>query len=101
MEEILSMVEIFKALSDPIRLRILDLLLKQQKGDEYCVCDLADEIGISQPNVSHHLKILKSAGLVRCEKSEGCSYYVVNAEKLRELCQNLNRTFLGDEYECH
>ncbi|WP_051585885.1 ArsR/SmtB family transcription factor [Caldanaerobius polysaccharolyticus] len=96
MEDILVLVDTLKALSDPIRLRILSMLLKQQKGDEYCVCDLAEELCISQPNVSHHLKILKSAGLVKCEKSEGCSYYVVNGGKLKELCESLNKILLED-----
>lgn len=81
--------EIFKALSDPVRLKVLKLLPKHGEEKELCVCALADELGISQPNVSHHLKILKSVGLVKCEKHEGYSYYAVNMDKIKYLFENL------------
>ena len=71
---------VFHALSDPLRLRLLDLLPKSETLKPICVCDLAKRLGVSQPNVSHHLKILRSAGLVHCRKREGFSFYQVDPE---------------------
>ncbi|MGQ9629667.1 MAG: ArsR/SmtB family transcription factor [bacterium] len=85
-----ELANVFKALSDPLRLKILKLLPKMgEKEKEICVCELASKLGISQPNVSHHLGILKSAGLVRCEKSGGFSYYIVDLEKAQEALNRL------------
>ena len=86
-----EMAEIFKALSDPMRLKVLKLLPKHGEEKELCVCALADELGISQPNVSHHLKILKSVGLVKCAKQEGFSYYAVNMDKIKCLFTELEK----------
>ena len=55
-----ELVKIFKALSDPARIRIVKLLEKK----DMCVCELKEALGIGQSNVSHHLRILKEAGLV-------------------------------------
>ncbi|MBZ4647669.1 MAG: transcriptional regulator, ArsR family [Clostridia bacterium] len=81
-----ELAEVFKALSDPLRIKLLKLLSanKQAKKKELCVCELAEALGVSQPNVSHHLKILKQAELVQCEKSDTFCYYVVNTEKIQE-----------------
>ncbi|MDK2800689.1 MAG: ArsR family transcriptional regulator, arsenate/arsenite/antimonite-responsive transcriptional [Clostridiales bacterium] len=78
--------EVFKALSAPLRLEILKLLSgeKQVQQKDLCVCELAEELGVSQPNISHHLKILKQAGLVTCEKNDTFCYYVVNIEKIKQ-----------------
>lgn len=84
-----ELAQVFKALSDPLRLRLLKLLTKQNQCKEFCVGGLAAELGISQPNVSHHLKILKSAGLIKCQKCDGYSYYVVNMERLEVLLPEL------------
>ena len=84
-----EMAEVFKALSDPLRLRLLEMLSKSDgaRTRDICVCDLAGRLGVSQPNVSHHLKILKTAGLVHCERNAGFSYYQVNRQKITEaLC---------------
>lgn len=91
MSNIDEISEIFKALSDPMRLKVLKLLPKHGEEKELCVCALAEELGISQPNVSHHLKILKSVGLVKCDKHEGFSYYVVNMDKLKCLFLDLQK----------
>ena len=53
----------FKALGDPGRLRLLSLIAAHESG-EACVCDLTGPVGLSQPTVSHHLKVLREAGLV-------------------------------------
>lgn len=89
MSNVDEMSDVFKALSDPMRLRVLKLLPKHDENKELCVCALADELGISQPNVSHHLKILKSVGLVKCDKREGFSYYIVNMDKIKCLFDDL------------
>jgi ArsR family transcriptional regulator len=54
-----SITGILKALSDPLRLKSLKLPSKQSKRKDLRVCALADQLGVSQPNLSHHLKILK------------------------------------------
>ena len=57
----------FAALSDPVRLRLLSLLATSADG-AVCACDLVEPVGKSQPTVSHHLKVLREAGLVTSEK---------------------------------
>ncbi len=64
----------FKALGDPTRVRLVSLIAAQP-GQEACVCDLVDPVGLSQPTVSHHLKILTEAGLVAREQRGKWAYY--------------------------
>ncbi len=72
----------FKALGDPLRLRLLGMLPGEDGEDSLGVCELARKVGISQPCLSHHLSVLKGAGLVDCQK-EGCSaFYFVNREQV-------------------
>lgn len=59
-------VDVFKALADPTRIKILELV----KNDEKCICEIIPETGKSQPNVSQHLKVLKVAGLIG-ERKDG------------------------------
>lgn len=77
---------VFKALSDPLRLRLLNLLPGSGDKRTFCVCDLARQLSVSQPCLSHHLNILKNAGLVGFEK-DGCSvfYFVDEDEVLSRL----------------
>jgi len=65
--------EIFKALGDPYRLRILATLSRSKH--EVCVCDFTDAFPLSQPTVSHHLGVLRDAGLVECERRGTWVYY--------------------------
>lgn len=67
--------EVFRALGDAARLRILLLLPRTESDTPVSVQDLADALGMAQPNVSQHLRVLKAAGLVTCQKSCGHSYY--------------------------
>jgi ArsR family transcriptional regulator len=62
----------FKVLSDPVRLRLLAMIAGT---DEACVCDLTDGVGLSQPTVSHHLKVLHDSGFVTREKRGTWAYY--------------------------
>jgi ArsR family transcriptional regulator len=75
----------FKALSDPIRLQVLELLRER----EMCVCDLCDCIDVAQSKLSFHLKTLKSAGLVRSRQEGRWIYYSLNLPQLVELEQYL------------
>jgi ArsR family transcriptional regulator len=82
--------ELFKALGDPLRLRIMRLLPAVDRCGEVCnVSELADELGVSQPNVSHHLKILKHAGVVRCRKMCRDVYYWIDREALERAFEEL------------
>jgi ArsR family transcriptional regulator, arsenate/arsenite/antimonite-responsive transcriptional repressor len=73
-----------KALADPARLRLLSLL-QAQPGNEACVCHLTEPLGLSQPTVSHHLKVLLQAGLVEREQRGSWAFYRVDQEALSAL----------------
>ena len=75
---------IFKALADPGRLRLLNFIAAQP-GAEACVCYLTEPIGLSQPTVSHHLKVLNAAGLLQREKRGAWVYYRVVPERLEAI----------------
>jgi ArsR family transcriptional regulator len=72
----------FRALGDPARLRLLSLI---SCCGEACACDLVDEVGVSQPTVSHHLKVLYEAGLVDKERRGKWIHYWVVPEAMAEL----------------
>jgi len=65
--------ELFRALGDPHRLRLLEIIAKA--SPDICVCDLNDGVPLLQPTVSHHLRVLKEAGLVTCERRANWMYY--------------------------
>lgn len=69
-----ELVRLFKALGDENRLKII----KELHGNTYCVCDLADKIGIAQPTLSHHLKVLRETGLVHGEKQGPWMFCTLN-----------------------
>ncbi len=73
-----------KTIADPARLRLLSLIQAQPDG-EACVCHLTGPLGLSQPTVSHHLKVLLDAGLVERERRGSWAYYRVVAESLSTL----------------
>ena len=73
-----------KALADPSRLRLVSLLAASPDG-EACVCDLTEPLGLSQPTVSHHLKVLHQAGLLTREKRSTWAFYAVVPEALTAL----------------
>jgi ArsR family transcriptional regulator len=74
----------FTALADPVRLRVLSILAAAP-GGEVCVCDFVGPLGKSQPTVSHHLKILSEAGLVRGDRRGKWVWYSLNRVRLAEL----------------
>jgi ArsR family transcriptional regulator len=73
-----------KAIADPVRLRLLSLVASHADG-EACVCDLNDAFDLSQPTISHHLKLLHEAGLLDREKRGVWVYYRVNSGALGDL----------------
>lgn len=82
-DEAVVTAALFKALADPHRVRILNLLAAS--GRPVCVCDLTGPLGITQPTVSHHLKKLTTAGLLRREQRGTWAYYSLDATALRRL----------------
>lgn len=74
----------FAALADPVRLRLLSLLATSPDG-AVCVCDLVEPVGKSQPTVSHHLKVLRDAGLVSSDKRGVNVWYAAVPEALDGL----------------
>ena len=77
------MAQIAKALADPVRLQLVDVLRKH--AGKVCVCELVPLFDLSQPTVSHHLKVLRNAGLVESERRGLWAYYYVLPEALKEL----------------
>jgi ArsR family transcriptional regulator len=78
------LAEAFKALGDPVRLQLLSLLATAGEG-EVCACDLVQPVGKSQPTVSHHLKVLRDAGLVTSTKRGVNIWYAIVPEQLEAL----------------
>jgi ArsR family transcriptional regulator len=79
-----AMAKALRVLADPARLRLLSLIQAQPSG-EACVCHLTEPLGLSQPTVSHHLKVLLDAGLVEREQRGSWAYFRVAPEQLRSL----------------
>lgn len=79
-----------KALADPARLRLLSLIAAHA-GAEACVCDLIEPVGLSQPTVSHHLKVLAEAGLVTRDKRGVWAYYGLAPGAVEALSAHLVR----------
>ena len=95
MSEVESMADVLQALSDPVRLRLMGLLPCGEAPREICVCDLAEQLGVSQPNASHHLKVLRSAGLIRCQRKGGYAFYHVNRDVLQGTLSYLDSQILS------
>jgi len=88
-----DIAEHLKVLADPARLRILKELMGVRKKKSVCVRDLAERLQISQPNVSHHLRVLKTAGFISCQKAQEedqrFAYYSVDRAKIEVLFHNV------------
>ena len=82
------MAQVAKAIGDPIRLQLIDVL--RRHAGQVCVCELVPLFEVGQPTVSHHLKVLREAGLVGSERQGLWAYYYVRPEALRELARWLN-----------
>jgi ArsR family transcriptional regulator, arsenate/arsenite/antimonite-responsive transcriptional repressor len=77
-----------KAVADPARLQVLSILRSRPDG-EACACDLVEPLGLAQPTVSHHLKVLYQAGLLEREKRATWVHYRLPDDRLPSICQAL------------
>ena len=75
---------LLKALADPVRLRLMSLVASHE-GGEACVCDLGDAFDLSQPTISHHLKVLHEVGLLDRSKRGVWVYYRARTDALANL----------------
>ncbi len=87
-EQAAHLAPLFKALGDPVRLRLLSLIASHA-GGEACVCDVAGAFELSGPTISHHLKVLREAGLIEGDRRGTWIYYRVRPEALRLLAESL------------
>jgi len=83
-----------KALGDPVRTRIIEALSRPEAvccstEDQVCACDLERIVGLSQPTVSHHMKLLTDAGLVQARKSGRWVYYRLDRDRFQALAAYL------------
>ena len=69
-----GLAHVFRALGDPVRLRLVSLI-GAREGGEVCVCDLTNSFDLSQPTISHHLKVLREAGLIDSQRRGTWVYY--------------------------
>jgi len=83
-EQAVDLARLLKAIADPARLRLLSIVAASE-GQEACVCDLTEPIGLSQPTVSHHLKVLMDAGFLSRSKRGTWAYYALVPGALNSL----------------
>ncbi|MFI9844013.1 ArsR/SmtB family transcription factor [Nonomuraea sp. NPDC051941] len=88
-DEAAEMARVFKALGDPIRLRLLSLIGAQESGrqigDGVCVCELTVAFEVTAPTISHHLKVLREAGLIDSQRRGTWVYYWIIPATLKRL----------------
>ena len=82
-EQAAELATVFKALGDPVRLRLLSMIAARE--GEVCVCEMTPAFELSQPTISHHLKLLRQAGLIDCERRGTWVYYWVLPAALDRL----------------
>lgn len=87
-QDAVQLARTLKALADPARLRLLSLIAAHD-GAEACVCDLIEPVGLSQPTVSHHLKVLTDAGLITRDKRGVWAYFALVPGALESVTQHL------------
>ena len=85
-----DLARMFKALGDPVRLQLLSRVASHA-GGEACVCDLSVGFDLTQPTISHHLKVLRETGLLQCERRGTWVYYWVVPSALAQLSAVLDR----------
>jgi ArsR family transcriptional regulator, arsenate/arsenite/antimonite-responsive transcriptional repressor len=81
-DQAVDLARVFKAMGDPVRLRLLSLIASHE-GGEACVCDLSDVFELTGPTISHHLKVLREAGLITGDRRGTWIYYRVQPDVLR------------------
>lgn len=85
-----ALAKAFKALADPVRLQLLNMIATAEDGG-VCACDLVETLDRSQPTISHHLKVLRDAGLVTSERRGTWIWYSVDPERVDALQRALAR----------
>lgn len=83
-----DLARVLKALADPVRLRLVSLI-SGHDGGEACVCDLTAAFDLTQPTISHHLRILREAGILDCERRGIWAYYRVVSASLDRVAAML------------
>ena len=82
------LVTMFKALADSTRLDVFQVIASQP--EPICVCDVVDQFGVSQPTISHHLKVLREAGLITVSRRGVWAYYALDADGIAVLRGSFN-----------
>lgn len=90
-----TLARMFKALSDPTRVKLLSMIAAASDGGA-CVCDMTGPVGLSQPTVSHHLKLLVEAGLTTREQRGKWAYYRIAPDVLDSLASSLRTAGVHD-----
>lgn len=86
--------KMFKALSDPKRLKIVDML----SNGELCACKILEEFHITQPTLSHDMKLLCSAGIAIPRKEGKWTHYSLNTKRMNELYKTVGKLMIPDEF---
>ena len=94
-QKYIEKAEIFKVLSDSNRLQIIDML----SCGEMCVCKILEKFNITQPTLSHHLKVLADSGIVESRKEANWMYYKLNDKKMKEIIEFL-QFISNDKKDC-
>jgi ArsR family transcriptional regulator, arsenate/arsenite/antimonite-responsive transcriptional repressor len=89
-ERAAELAAVFKALGDPVRLRLLSMIASRA-GGEVCVCELTPAFALSQPTISHHLKLLRQAKLIDCERRGTWVYYWLVPDTMDTVAALLTR----------
>jgi DNA-binding transcriptional ArsR family regulator len=89
-DQAVRLAGMFKALGDPVRLRLLSMIASRT-GGEVCVCELTPAFELSQPTISHHLKLLRQAGLIDCQRRGTWVYYWLMPDTTDMLAALLTR----------
>lgn len=92
-EDIENQASLFGVLADPTRLKLIRLLSEQKKPDALCVNALACQLGVTQSAVSQHIRLLKSAGLVKGERRGYRIHYFLNEEALIQAQRQISNAF--------
>ena len=87
-DQAVELARVFKAMGDPVRLRLLSLIASHD-GGEACVCDLSEVFELTGPTISHHLKVLREAGLITGDRRGTWIYYCVRPDALRPASEVL------------
>lgn len=94
-QKYIEKAEMFKVLSDSNRLQIIDML----SCGEMCVCKILEKFNITQPTLSHHLKVLADSGIVVSRKEANWMYYKLNDKKIQEITEFL-QFISNDKKDC-